>query len=75
METKTIQLNNEQAKVINNYKEFGFRNRNELINYALELLRNEIIKKIELEKSAELYAEIYDKDEETKSLTESALTN
>jgi hypothetical protein len=73
MDTEAIQIDKTQSKLLDKYKEFGFRNRNELMNFAFSLLRTKIERKIELQQSAEIYAELYKKDEEIQFLTESAI--
>ena len=72
---REIEFQNKQISFLNKYKNYGFKNENALIYYALELLQKEIQKKTELEKSAELYAEIYEEDNELKFLTETALND
>ena len=73
MNSGTIQLNKTQAELINKYKEFGFKNRNELISFAFRLLQKKVKDKKELEQSADLYAELFENDEETQFLTEAAI--
>jgi Arc/MetJ-type ribon-helix-helix transcriptional regulator len=61
-----------QIEFIKQYSRFGFKDKSSLVRAALEELR----KKLEyqsLKESAELYAEIYQKDNELQKLTNSAL--
>ncbi len=54
-----------------NYQQYGFRDKSDMVRAALTHLQE----KIELQKlqqSANLYAEIYDEDEELQTLTEAA---
>ena len=62
-----------QAHFLSNYKTYGFKDRSSMLRAAIE----HFIKKIELEslrKSADLYSEIYSKDDDLKELTETAVT-
>ncbi|MFQ5652257.1 MAG: hypothetical protein ACE5IY_20195 [bacterium] len=65
-------LDETHIRFLNNYKEYGFKDKSEVIRTALDRL----LKKIEQEKlkeSAELYAAIYDEDEELQDLADSAI--
>ena len=73
MTEQNIKINQTQAQLLQKYKDFGFKNKDELINYALRLLQKEIERNIELKASADLYAKLYEEDKETQSLTESAI--
>ena len=68
-----IMLKNSEAKFIENFAEHGFQSVSELIAKALELLKKEIEKQKKLLSSANLYAEIYDEDEELQEWTNSAM--
>lgn len=69
----TISLAEEQIQFLSEFKKYGFKDRNSIIYTALEHLRKELELK-SLEKSAKLYAEIYNEDSEIKKLTESAIS-
>lgn len=61
-----------QAKFLNNFKAYGFKDKSSMLRAAIELFK----RKMELERlrrSAELYSETYDEDTDLKELTESAL--
>ena len=61
-----------QIEFIKQYSRFGFKDKSSMVRAALEELR----KKLEyqsLKESAKLYAEIYQKDDESQELTNSAL--
>ncbi len=63
-----------QIEFINQYSRFGFKDKSLMVRAALEELR----KKLEnqsLKESAELYAEIYQNDEELQELTNSAISD
>ncbi len=56
--------------VIDNFRNYGFKDYNELISYALQLFVKERNEKDQLMQSADLYANIYKEDEELRHLTE-----
>lgn len=58
---------------LNQYKNYGFKDKSTVIRVALDRLQSELQRK-KLKMSAELYAEIYDEDKEIKELTESAIS-
>ena len=61
-----------QVQFLNNFKVYGFKDKSSMLREAIEHFK----KKIELEslrKSAELYSEIYSKDDDLKELTQIAL--
>ena len=68
------QFNLEESEIefLNCFQKYGFRDRDELIRAALKKLRQELETQ-SLEKSADLYAEIYEQDLKLQELTESAL--
>lgn len=70
---RKIKINEEHLIFLENYKVYGFHNSDEMIIRALELLKQEVELKKKIENSADLYAEIYDSDEETKEWTESSM--
>ena len=72
---KEIKFKPEQISLLKKHTFYGFKNESALIYYALNLFKNELNKKSELEKSADLYAEIYQEDEELKFLTETAIND
>jgi hypothetical protein len=69
---RKIRIQEEEAEFIENYAEYGFHNSDEMISRALELLKQELDMIKELELSADLYAEMYESDEETKEWTEAS---
>jgi len=68
-----INIENNQAVFLNQFERYGFKNKDELVQEALDRLQEDLEKK-SLQESAELYAEIYERDSELQELTESALT-
>jgi hypothetical protein len=60
-----------QVEFLNNYKDYGFKDKSAMVRESLNLLR-EKLESQKLRESADLYAEIYMEDSELKALTESA---
>jgi len=65
-------IGNDQAKFIENYKEYGFKDKSEMVRKAINLLQEELEEKL-LRDSAEIYAEIYTEEESLRMLTELAI--
>ena len=65
-------IGNDQAKFIENYKEYGFKDKSEMVRKAINLLQEELEEKL-LRDSAEIYAEIYTEEESLRMLTEFAI--
>ena len=61
-----------QVEFLNNYKDYGFKDKSTLVRESLNLLR-EKLESQKLRESADLYAENYMADSELKALTESAV--
>jgi hypothetical protein len=68
-----IQIQETEAQFIENYAEHGFHSMSELISRALELLKRELEKQNALIQSADLYAEVYEEDEDLQDWTNSAI--
>lgn len=66
-----LTLQESYFKFLNHYKHYGFESQAAMIQSALEKLKQELEEK-ELEKSAQLYAEIYQEDQNLQELTEAA---
>jgi len=58
---------------LNNYKAYGFNDRSAMVREALNRFRKELELE-DLKRSAELYEEIYSRDEDIKKLTDMAVT-
>ncbi len=71
----TLDIPQEKGNIITQFREFGFENELDLVLYAFDLLEKELKKRKDLLLSAQLYAEIYEEDEDLKFLTESALND
>lgn len=62
-----------QAHFLSNYKTYGFRDKSSMLRAALD----HFMKEMELEslkKSADLYSEIYSREDDLKELTETAVS-
>ncbi len=57
---------------LNGHKSYGFKDKSMMMRVALVRLKEELERE-SLERSADLYAEIYDQDKDSQALTESAL--
>jgi len=68
----TFSLSESQTRFLELYKDYGFKDKSALVREALRCLQQELERE-NLRKSAGLYAEIYEEDEEVRELTESAL--
>ena len=61
-----------QIHFLEQYKDYGFEDKSALVRAALTHLQQELARE-NLQKSADLYAEVYEEDEEVRELTETAL--
>ena len=62
-----------QARFLNNYKVYGFKDKSSMLRAAINHFKKEF--ELErLEKSADLYSEIYSEDKDLRELTEIAAT-
>ncbi|MCU0390994.1 MAG: hypothetical protein MUE81_07740 [Thermoflexibacter sp.] len=71
----TLDIPKEKVPILYQFKELGFDSEVDLILYAFHLLEKELQRRKELSFSAQLYAEMYEEDEELRFLTESALND
>ncbi|MBU2621097.1 MAG: hypothetical protein KKD92_02110 [Proteobacteria bacterium] len=60
-----------QVEFLNNYKEYGFKDKSSLVREALNRLKKELESQ-QLKESADLYTETYMENSDLKALTESA---
>lgn len=65
-------IQEDQAVFLNNYKDYGFKDKSEMMRTALSLLKKERDLQ-NLRQSAELYAETYAADNELKAMTDAAV--
>jgi hypothetical protein len=61
-----------QAKFLSNYKDYGFKDKSAMVRESLNMLM-EKLEAQRLRESADLYAETYLEDSELKALTDSAV--
>lgn len=71
MQQAKFSCNENQVEFLNNYKEYGFKDKSSLVREALNRLKEEF-ESMKLRESAELYTETYMEDSDLKALTESA---
>ena len=64
-------LHETHVEFLKGFKKLGFKDKSELVRVALDRLRREIERE-KLRESAELYAEVYAKDDELQKLADSA---
>jgi 4-hydroxyphenylpyruvate dioxygenase-like putative hemolysin len=61
-----------QAQFLRRYKEYGFKDKSSMLRAAIDHLKREFELE-QLKQSADLYSEIYSKDDDLKALTETAI--
>lgn len=61
-----------QAQFLNNFKAYGFKDKSAMLRAAIKNFKRDMELK-SLRESAKLYSEIYNKDNDLKELTETAL--
>ena len=62
-----------QARFLNNYKTYGFKDKSSMLRAAIDNFKKEMENE-RLKQSADLYSEIYFEDDELKEITETAIT-
>jgi len=62
-----------QARFLNNYRDYGFKDKSSMLRAAISHFKREFELK-RLKKSADLYSEIYSEDKDLKELTKTAAT-
>ncbi|MCB2205095.1 hypothetical protein KQI65_10125 [bacterium] len=73
MKQAKFSIDESHLRVLEQCKRYGFKDKSALVRAALDLFSSELERQ-RLEASAELYAEVYDGDEEMKEWTEDAAT-
>jgi hypothetical protein len=71
MHQAKISLTEPLVKFLADYKTYGFKNRSAMMPAALAHFKRELEVQ-ELKESADLYAELYERDPELRELTEAA---
>lgn len=69
---RIVNLDQYDEAFINRYADYGFSNPEEMIKKGLEMLKDELEFQARLTESANLYASIYDLDDEAKEWVESS---
>jgi len=62
-----------QARFLNSFKDYGFKDKSSMARAAIDHFKKELELR-RLKESADLYSEIYSEDTELKELTEAAIT-
>lgn len=65
-------IDNSLIDFLDHFQQYGFRDKSSLVRAALHRFQQELERQ-QLIESANLYAEIYDEDEELQELTEAAI--
>lgn len=68
----TFRVDEAQMDFLKHHRQYGFKDRSAMVRMALNHLQAEM-EQGGLRQSAELYAELYDDDAETKALTATAI--
>ena len=71
VETKII-LEESSIQLIDHYQDYGFSSRDAMVARAFELLKQNAEENRQLTVSGDLYAELYDQDDEAKGWVEAA---
>lgn len=66
-------LKESHIQFIEQCKQYGFKDKSEVVRTALERLSTELARQ-RLRESAALYAEVYEEDDETQEWTDAALS-
>ncbi|HEW98761.1 MAG: hypothetical protein DRR16_18440 [Candidatus Parabeggiatoa sp. nov. 3] len=74
MTTIELTLEDSQIHFLEQCQSYGFKDKSEAIRAAIQYFSEQLEGQRQLEDSAKLYAEIYETNEETRALTESALS-
>jgi uncharacterized metal-binding protein len=72
MKYAKFSIRDEQAEFIDNCQTYGFKDKSSLIRTAIDYFKKNL-EADELKKSAEIYSEIYSKDDDLKELTKTAI--
>ena len=67
-------LTENQLRFLEQFKTYGFKDKSEMVRTALERLHQELEQQ-SLKESAELYAQLYEEDEELRQLAEASLSD
>ena len=73
MKQTKISLKEEEILFLETYRSLGFKDKSEMVRSALDRMKKALLAE-ELKASAELYAELYENDQDLQQLTESAVS-
>ncbi len=73
MQQVKVNINEKQIDFLNRHESYGFKDKSSLVRKAIDHFKKELENQ-KLKRSAELYAEIYNKDSELQELTKSAIS-
>ena len=65
-------LKEPQARFLNKYKTYGYKDKSSMIRAAIDHLKKELELE-QLRESADLYSELYTEDKDLKEITEAAI--
>ena len=68
-----LSVKESQARFLNQYKEYGFKDKSTMLRTAIDQLKKEF-ERAELKQSALLYSDIYSENDDLKELTETAIS-
>ena len=71
MQQAKFSIDEQRMQFIDQFKEFGFKDKSDLMRNALDCLKK-WFEKEQMRMSADLYAELYAEDREIRELTEAA---
>ena len=73
MITAEFSLEDSQIQWLEQCQSFGFKDKSELVRTAINNLYDQFKQQQNLRESAQLYADVYETDEETRDLTDAAI--
>jgi len=71
MKQSKFSVQETQAEFLSRFKEYGFKDKSAMLRSALDHFKNNLERE-QLKESADLYAELYEEDDDLKALTEPA---
>ncbi len=74
MQQRKISFEDSQVKFLDNYKNYGYKDKSSLVREAVRRLEQEILN-ARIDESARLYEELYNEDPEIKELAEASLND
>ncbi len=68
-----LRLEDDQVAFLHECKKFGFKDEDSMVSTALDHLKKEM-ETCDLKSSADLYAELYEEDNELRQITDNAIS-